>query len=64
MFLVKKLMIFVLVFSVLVVIREIWNFIVAVIEGGKYEPSAKRLLWLGLAISYIFTIIFTGFSVL
>ena len=66
MFLIKKLMVFVLVFAILIVIREIFDFVLKYMSNGaeKYQPSRGRLVLLASAISYIFTIIFTGFRVL
>lgn len=65
MLLIKKLMVFALVFSVLIVARELGSFLIAFFSNGaqKYQPGKGRLITLGIAISYIFTIIFTGFSV-
>ncbi len=65
MFIVKKIMVFVLIFAILFVIREVFDFIVQLSkENGKYTPTTARLVSLGLAISYILTIIFTGFRLL
>lgn len=66
MFLVKKLMVFLLVFAILIVLRETFNFGLAFFSNGneKYQPGKGRLVLLACAISYIFTIIFTGFRVL
>ena len=65
MLLIKKLMVFALVFSALIVVRELASFLMAFFSNGalNYQPGKGRLIVLGLAISYIFTIIFTGFSV-
>ena len=66
MFLLTKLLVFILVFSVLIVIREGFNFIISLVSNGRvsYNPGTTRLIVLGCAISYIFTIIFTGFRLL
>ena len=61
---VEKIMVFVFVFSALVVLRELGDFIVSFVSNTKYQPSKGRLIGLGCAISYIFTIIFTGFEIL
>ncbi len=56
-------MVFILVFAITVVIREVLSIIRERRRfHGSYKPGAWRLLLLGLSISYIFTIIFTGFS--
>lgn len=58
-------MVFVLIFAILIVIREGFNFTVAFTQkNGKYNPDKRRLILLAIAISYIFTIIFTGFKLL
>lgn len=66
MLLIKKLMVFVLVFAILIVLREAFDFGLKFISnsGEKYQPSKGRMVLLASAISYIFTIIFTGFRVL
>lgn len=56
-------MVFILVFAITVVIREILSIVGEMRKPeGSYKPSVWRLLLLGLSISYIFTIIFTGFG--
>lgn len=59
-------MVFVLVFSALIVIREVLDFLLKFFSNTeeKYKPGKGRLILLGCAISYIFTIIFTGFRVI
>lgn len=62
MFIAKKIMVFVLMFAILVVLREVFDFVFNFMrENGKYTPSKSRLVYAGLALSYILTIIFTGF---
>lgn len=56
-------MVFILIFAITVVIREVLSIIREMRRlQGSYKPGAWRLLLLGLSISYIFTIIFTGFG--
>lgn len=63
MFIAKKIMVFVLVFAILVVLREVLDFIFELTkDNGKYVPTKTRLISAALALSYIFTIIFTGFK--
>lgn len=57
----KKLMVFLMVFAILNVISNIADFVLAYIKGEKLEKSLWEKLVLGTSISYIFTIIFTGF---
>ena len=65
MYIATKLLVFFLVFSILIVVREVLNLIGEMQkEDGHYAPGKGRLVLLGVAISYIFTIIFTGFRLL
>lgn len=65
MFIATKIMVFLLVFAVLIVLREILSLVFEIQKPeGHYAPSKGRLILLGVAISYIFTIIFTGFRLL
>ena len=50
--------------SILVVLREGFAFVVAWIKDAKMEITTKRMVILASAISYIFTIIFTGFKLI
>lgn len=56
---VTKILLFILIFSILNVIREIFKFIQAM-RDEKPNMTNGRLLGLGLSISYIITIIITG----
>ena len=58
----KKLMVFILVFAILIVVREIGAFTKAFIRSEQIDMSLSRQIVLASAISYIMTIIFTGFS--
>lgn len=67
MLIATKILLFILVFAILIVLKEGINFFLVmrdVLKGEdrKLEMSNKRLIVLGCAISYIFTIIFTGFK--
>ena len=65
MFIATKIMVFLLVFAILIVLREILSLYIEIQKpDGHYAPSNRRLILLGVAISYIFTIIFTGFKLL
>ena len=57
----KKLMVFLMVFAILNVISNIAAFVLSYIKGEKLDRSLWAKLVLGTSISYIFTIIFTGF---
>lgn len=56
-----KIFLFVLIFSILNVIRETFKFIQAIREE-KPNMTNGRLVGLGLSIAYIITIIITGLT--
>ena len=58
----KKILMFVLMLSILVVIRYILRLVKAFRLNQSMERNWKDELLLGSAISYILTIIFTGFQ--
>ena len=57
-----KIMMFVLMFSILVCIKNLFSVIKAFLNKTQIEFSKCNMLTLGLSISYIGTIIFTGFN--
>ena len=57
---ITKILIFILVFAILIVIREIWALIKAIYKEVENKVPTNRLISLGLAIAYIITIICTG----
>lgn len=65
MYITKKILVFLLIFAILVVVREIVNFVLVMLSEDraiKFDLTKRRLIILGVSISYIFTIIFTGFK--
>ena len=62
MLIVKKLMVFLLVFCILIILREIGAFVKSFITSERINMSIVRQITLASAISYIMTIICTGFS--
>lgn len=63
----EKLMVFLFVFSILIILKELLVFVLLASstnskEEKKITYTTKRLVCLGIAISYVFTIIFTGFK--
>lgn len=62
MFIAKKILMFILMFAILAVIHYIIQFIKAYRSGTPMKNTWKDELILGSAISYILTIIFTGFQ--
>lgn len=63
MLIVEKILVFMLVMSVLDVIKECFTFVIAIYKETKMDITDKRLWMLAVSISYIFTIIITGFNV-
>ena len=63
MVILDKLLIFLFVFCCLIIVKEIFSFVKGVIKG-EYEISAKRLTILGVSLSYIITVLITGFTLL
>ena len=59
---ITKILLFILIFSILNVIREVFKFVQA-IRDEKPNMTNGRLLGLGLSLSYIITIIITGLIV-
>ena len=60
----KKIMIFILVFSILVVIKELFALISKFMNSDYSEIPIGRQITFAAAISYITTIICTGFSLM
>lgn len=59
-----KLFIFLFVLSLICIIKELFFFVQALLyTKDKYITNSKRVWLLGLSIAYIFTTIFTGFSI-
>ncbi len=56
-----KISIFILCFAILDIFREGVTFYQCFVKLEKYEISKNRMFGLWAAISYIITIIFTGF---
>ena len=63
MVILDKLLLFVFIFCCLIVIKEIYDFVIGVIKG-EYEITTKRLIILGISLSYIITVLITGFTLL
>lgn len=58
----KKIMVFMLMFAILIVIHYILDVIKGIRLGSNKERTWKDNVILGVSLSYILTIIFTGFS--
>lgn len=58
-----KIAVFLLIFAVLYLLREALLFGVAITTNpDKYKPTTLRLVLIGAALAYVFTIIFTGLT--
>ena len=57
---INKILVFVLMFSICAIIKYSFNFVVAFRKGVKMETDKWDGMKFACAISYIFTIIFTG----
>lgn len=62
MIIVTKIMVFLLVFAILNVISNFIDLLIAVLRSERLEKPFWKKLMLGVSISYIITIIATGFS--
>ena len=58
----RKIMVFLLMFAILVVVRYVLNIIKGFRTNTTIERTWKDDVLLGTALSYILTIIFTGFT--
>lgn len=59
---VTRILVFLFVFAILNVLVNIWDFVKAFISSEKLEKSLWQIICLGVSISYIITIICTGFE--
>jgi hypothetical protein len=62
MLIVRKLMIFVLMFAILFVLREGVKFFLSFISDKRFEITKGRIWGLGISLAYILTIIFSGLN--
>ena len=63
MFIVQKILIFILVFCILYVLKKGLELAVAFKNDKEFDSKGGKVwLFLGLAVSYIMTIILTGFK--
>lgn len=58
----KKIMVFILMFAILIVVHYILDVVKAFKLNNTKERTWKDYIILGTSLSYILTIIFTGFS--
>ena len=61
-FFINKLFMFLFILAALFLGQEVFRFVRG-LNTGEYNLSNKRLLWLGIALSFIVTILITGFKV-
>jgi hypothetical protein len=60
---VTKILLFILCFASAYLFYEVFDLGRYLFFGSKYEMTNKRLVYIGLAIAYILTIIITGFAI-
>lgn len=58
-----KIMVFLLMLSILCVIREFYKLAKACNNKETFDITYKRLLMFGISLAYILTIVFTGFII-
>ena len=59
---VTKIMVFLLMFSIVITLREGVNFLLSIVSNKTLDITKARMWGLGLSLAYILTIIFTGFK--
>lgn len=64
MAIVTKILVFLFVFALLDVVKEALILLASYMTDRKFEITTTRQILLGASLSYIFTIIFTGFSLM
>ena len=58
-----KIAVFLFVFAVLFLIKELFLLLRAIfVRADNYKITTLRLIMVGVALSYVLTIIFTGFA--
>lgn len=60
--LLNKIFVFAFIFSILLVIYEIGRFVRG-LNTGEYSMPTKRLIWVAIALSFIITMLITGFII-
>lgn len=58
-----KILFFILMFAILNTVKDAAVFVISFMNEQKINFSKTRMVFLGLSISYILTIIFTGFDI-
>lgn len=54
--------IFIFIFSILIIIRDLYNFVkVLKLKEGKYDANTTNLILLATSISYVITMLIIGF---
>ena len=60
--LLNKIFVFAFIFSILLVVYEIGRFVRG-LNTGEYSMPTKRLIWVAIALSFIITMLITGFII-
>ena len=61
-FFVDKFFVFTFIFAILFLLKELLRFIRG-LNTGEYKTKKYTMLWIGIAISYVLTMLITGFIV-
>lgn len=65
MIVLQKLLLFIFIFAILYILKKSADFFIAFRADRKFEDGGGKVwLFIGLALSYIITIIFTGFKLI
>jgi len=62
LFLMHKIFVFTFILAALYVVREAFRFIRG-LSTGEYETGKHTVLWLGICIAHILTMLITGFII-
>ena len=62
LFLMYKIFVFAFIFAILYIVREAFRFIRG-LSTGEYNTEKHTVLWVGICIAYILTMLITGFII-
>ncbi len=62
LFFIEKFFVFTFILAILYLLKEGWRFIRG-LNTGEYEVGKHTLLWIGISLAHIITILITGFIV-
>ena len=62
LFLLRKFFVFTFILAALYLVKEAWRFVRG-LNTGEYELGKGTLLWVGICIAHIATLLITGFII-